>query len=80
MFWEVMAPKAGGSPRGDLAKAIDAALGSFDNFKAEFEKAADGPLWIRLGMARQEGEWPGGGLDCESGQSGLRGHDARDGH
>ena len=42
MFWEVMAPKAGGSPRGDLAKAIDAALGSFDNFKAEFEKAAAG--------------------------------------
>ncbi len=42
MFWEVMAPKAGGSPRGDLAKAIDAALGSFDNFKAEFEKAATG--------------------------------------
>jgi len=42
MFWEVMAPKAGGSPRGELAKAIDSALGSFDNFKAEFEKAATG--------------------------------------
>jgi Fe-Mn family superoxide dismutase len=42
MFWEVMAPKAGGPPHGDLAKAIDAALGSFDNFKAEFEKAATG--------------------------------------
>ena len=42
MFWEVMAPKAGGAPKGDLAKAIDAAFGSFDNFKAEFEKAANG--------------------------------------
>jgi Fe-Mn family superoxide dismutase len=42
MFWEVMAPKAGGSPKGDLATAIDAAFGSFDVFKAEFEKAANG--------------------------------------
>ncbi len=42
MFWDVMAPKGGGSPKGDLAKAIDAAFGSFDSFKAEFEKAANG--------------------------------------
>ena len=42
MFWEVMAPKAGGAPKGELAKAIDSAFSSFDNFKAEFEKAANG--------------------------------------
>jgi len=42
MFWEIMAPKAGGAPQGDLAKAIDKAFTSFDNFKAEFEKAANG--------------------------------------
>ena len=42
MFWEVMAPKAGGSPAGELAKALEAAFGSFDKFKAEFEKAANG--------------------------------------
>lgn len=42
MFWEIMAPKAGGAPKGDLAKAIDTAFNSFDNFKAEFEKAATG--------------------------------------
>jgi Fe-Mn family superoxide dismutase len=42
MFWEIMGPKAGGAPKGDLAKAIDAAFGSFDNFKSEFEKAANG--------------------------------------
>ena len=42
MFWEIMAPKAGGMPKGDLAKAMDAAFGSFDGFKAEFEKAANG--------------------------------------
>jgi Fe-Mn family superoxide dismutase len=41
MFWEIMAPKAGGAPKGDLAKAIDAAFTSFDNFKSEFEKAAN---------------------------------------
>ena len=44
MFWEIMAPKAGGAPapRGELVKAIDAAFGSFDAFKGEFEKAAIG--------------------------------------
>jgi Fe-Mn family superoxide dismutase len=42
MFWEIMAPKAGGAPKGELARAIDKAFNSFDNFKAEFEKAANG--------------------------------------
>ena len=42
MFWEIMAPKAGGMPKGDLAKAIDAAFGSLDAFKGDFEKAANG--------------------------------------
>jgi superoxide dismutase, Fe-Mn family len=40
MFWEIMAPKAGGAPKGALAKAIDTSFSSFDNFKAEIEKAA----------------------------------------
>ena len=40
LFWEVMGPKAGGAPKGELAKAIDASFTSFDAFKAEFEKAA----------------------------------------
>lgn len=42
MFWEIMAPNAGGAPSGELAKAVDTAFGSFDAFKAEFEKAATG--------------------------------------
>src|SRR5512133_1814419 len=42
MFWEIMAPKAGGggSPSAELSRAFEGAFGSFDNFKAEFEKAA----------------------------------------
>jgi Fe-Mn family superoxide dismutase len=40
MFWEIMAPKAGGAPKGAIAKAVDASFSSFDNFKVEFEKAA----------------------------------------
>jgi Fe-Mn family superoxide dismutase len=40
LFWEVMAPNAGGHPTGDVAAAIDAAFGSFDAFKEEFSKAA----------------------------------------
>ncbi len=42
LFWEIMAPRAGGAPKGELARAIEAAFQSFDNFKAEFEKAANG--------------------------------------
>ena len=40
LFWEIMAPNAGGKPTGDLAKDIDATFGSFDAFKDEFSKAA----------------------------------------
>ncbi len=40
LFWSVMSPNGGGQPSGDLAAAIDAAYGSFDEFKAAFAKAA----------------------------------------
>lgn len=42
MFWEIMAPKAGGEPAGALNGAITSSFGNFANFKAEFEKAANG--------------------------------------
>ena len=42
IYWQNMAPKAGGAPKGELAKAIESAYGTFDAFKAEFEKAAIG--------------------------------------
>ncbi len=39
LFWTVMGPGKGGAPKGDLAKAIDAAFGSFDKFKEAFAQA-----------------------------------------
>ena len=40
LFWEIMAPNAGGEPTGDIANAINTAFGSFATFKEEFSKAA----------------------------------------
>ncbi len=38
-FWNSIASGGGGAPAGKLADAINAAFGSFDNFKTEFAKA-----------------------------------------
>ncbi len=40
LFWEIMSPNGGGLPSGNLLAAIEKAFGSFDEFKAEFSKAA----------------------------------------
>jgi Fe-Mn family superoxide dismutase len=42
MFWQIMGPKAGGQPSGNLAEAIKSAFGSFDQFKAKLTEAAMG--------------------------------------
>jgi Fe-Mn family superoxide dismutase len=39
LFWEHMSPNGGGEPDGPLREAIDAAFGSFDDFKAKFKEA-----------------------------------------
>jgi len=38
-FWTILGPGKGGAPTGDLAAAIDAKFGSFDEFKTAFAKA-----------------------------------------
>lgn len=38
-FWEILGPGAGGAPTGELADAINAAFGSFDEFKTKFAAA-----------------------------------------
>jgi Fe-Mn family superoxide dismutase len=40
LFWEILGPKAGGNPTGNLAKAIDRDFGGFAQFKEKFETAA----------------------------------------
>lgn len=40
LYFDIMAPKAGGKPTDTLASAIDKDFGSFDNFKIQFEDAA----------------------------------------
>ncbi len=42
LFWEWMAPGAGGSPSGALAQAIDSTFGSFDDFKAQMKQKGVG--------------------------------------
>lgn len=54
LYWSIMAPNAGGVPSGDLAKAIDEAFGSFDEFKKKFAEAGatrfgSGWAWLSVG-------------------------------
>ncbi|GKS11126.1 superoxide dismutase [Paenibacillus chitinolyticus] len=58
LFWETIAPNAGGQPTGALAQAIDSELGGFDKFKEDFAKAAttrfgSGWAWLALGKDGQ---------------------------
>ncbi|HZB96534.1 MAG TPA: superoxide dismutase [Herpetosiphonaceae bacterium] len=51
MFWEIMAPNAGGQPSGALAQAINSSFGGLDAFKEQFTKAATtrfGSGWVWL--------------------------------
>ena len=51
LFWQVMAPNAGGAPTGRIADAINGSFGSFDTFKAQFAAAGVGRFgsgWVWL--------------------------------
>jgi Fe-Mn family superoxide dismutase len=59
MFWEIMGPRGGGSPSGELAKDIDAAFGSFDKFKDKLSTTAiarfgSGWGWLVLNKGKLE--------------------------
>ena len=59
LFWEIMSPTGGGNPRGELATAIDEALGSFEGFKDTFTKAAatrfgSGWAWLCVSNGKLE--------------------------
>src|SRR5476651_2423040 len=40
LFWQVLGPRAGGAPTGELDAALAKAFGSFDGFKLQFADAA----------------------------------------
>ncbi|HMG69547.1 MAG TPA: superoxide dismutase [Gemmatimonadaceae bacterium] len=42
MFWQIMAPKAGGEPGGNLGPAIKSAFGDFAKFREQFGAAGVG--------------------------------------
>lgn len=53
-YWDCLSPDADGKPTGDIARAITSSFGSFDNFKQEFSKAAEGRFgsgwaWLAAG-------------------------------
>ena len=81
LFWPSMSPDGGGAPDGDLGAAIDAAFGSFDDFKEKFEAAGVGQFgsgwaWLILdGDSLAITSTPNQDNPLSSGQTPLLGND-----
>ncbi|MEQ8324967.1 MAG: superoxide dismutase [Vicingaceae bacterium] len=59
LFWEIMSPKGGGNPGGELGSSIDAGFGSYEAFKDAFSKAAatrfgSGWAWLCVNNGKLE--------------------------
>ena len=55
-FWKIMAPNAGGTPKGKLADAISETFGSIDAFKEKFQAAGAGRFgsgWAWLAVNKE---------------------------
>jgi len=59
LFWSVLAPRAGGEPQGELAKALREDFGSFADFRAKFSDVAAKHFasgWVALSLERTSGK------------------------
>jgi Fe-Mn family superoxide dismutase len=55
MFWQIMAPNAGGAPTGELGDALTATFGDLARFQEAFNKAGAGQFgsgWVWLTLAK----------------------------
>lgn len=58
LFWSIMSPNGGGLPKGALADAINAAFGTFEEFKTKFTQAGatrfgSGWAWLSVGADKK---------------------------
>ena len=58
LFWTSMGPKGGGTPKGELSRALGDAFGGFEKFREVFQKAAlgvfgSGWAWLVLDKSGQ---------------------------
>lgn len=81
LFWEALSGQGGGAPSGDLAAKIDAAFGSFDAFKEQFEAAGvarfgSGWVWlVQSGDAVEIVTTPNQDTPLSDGKTPLLGND-----
>ncbi len=59
LFWEMMGPKAGGKPAGEIAAAIEKDLGGFEAFREKFKSAGlnqfgSGWAWLAVNKGKLE--------------------------